>query len=840
MRCDLVTSSCVGGREAAVSERRGFMNSPLKTAANEIIVHPLKQKKSPSAELSPELKLVQDALFKHVGKPIPRKEDGRLITGEGRFSDDFSLPGQTYAAVVRSPYPHARILGIDKTEALASPGVLLVLTGEDLRADGLKDIPHNPIPSTNFDMKLRAKDGSKAFTGPHHLLPTDKARHVGEAVAIVVAETAAQAADGAEKVLVDWEELPYVTDTAIAAEPGAPTIWDEVPDNVFIDTTFGDREGTDAAFAAADHVVKAQFHIHRVTAVTMEPRASLGHYDPETKRYTLYAGSGGAVRQKNELSKVLGIEPNELRVLSFDVGGNFGARNRVYVEFGLVLWASRKLARPVKYTATRSEAFLTDYQGRDLVTKVELALRKDGKFLAMRADNLSNVGGRAVSLSPLSKGSGLITGSYDIPYATLRARAVFSNTMCTQAYRSSGRPEVTYAIERLVELAADQLGFDKLELRRMNLIPPSAMPYTNAVGSVYDSGEYEKNMDRALEISEWATFDARKAEAARRGKLLGRGFANYVESSIGTPKERAEIEIKDEGNIEVVIGTQPSGQGHETSFAQVVADMIQVPVEKVWIVLGDTDIVSVGGGSHSGRSMRHAGTVMAMASADLLAEGRKRAAELFGSAEDEVGFEGGVFKLVDSNRTIDIFELGRRTRSTHGPLRVVRDNEMHTPVYPNGAAVCEVEVDRETGHVQIARYSTIDDVGRCINPLIVHGQTHGGIAQGVGQAMWELCAIDPTSGQPLAGSLMDYGMPRSDNMPSFKCEIAEVISPTNPLGIKAGGEGGTTPALATVVNAVVDALREFGVKDIQMPVTPANVWRAMNSGRKASSGDIYE
>lgn len=816
------------------------MNSPLKTAANEVIVHPLKQKKSPSAELSPELKLVQDALFKHVGKPIPRKEDGRLITGEGRFSDDFSLPGQTYAAVVRSPYPHARILGINKTEALASPGVLLVLTGEDLRADGLKDIPHNPIPSTNFDMKLRAKDRSKAFTGPHHLLPTDKARHVGEAVAMVVAETAAQAADGAEKVLVDWEELPYVTDTAIAAEPGAPTIWDEVPDNVFIDTTFGDREGTDAAFAAADHVVKAQFHIHRVTAVTMEPRASLGHYDPETKRYTLYAGSGGAVRQKNELSKVLGIEPNELRVLSFDVGGNFGARNRVYVEFGLVLWASRKLARPVKYTATRSEAFLTDYQGRDLVTKVELALRKDGKFLAMRADNLSNVGGRAVSLSPLSKGSGLITGSYDIPYATLRARAVFSNTMCTQAYRSSGRPEVTYAIERLVELAADQLGFDKLELRRMNLIPPSAMPYTNAVGSVYDSGEYEKNMDRALEISEWATFDARKAEAASRGKLLGRGFANYVESSIGTPKERAEIEIKDDGNIEVVIGTQPSGQGHETSFAQVVADMIQVPVEKVWIVLGDTDIVSVGGGSHSGRSMRHAGTVMAMASADLLAEGRKRAAELFGSAEDEVGFEGGVFKLADSNRTIELFELGRRTRSTHGPLRVVRDNEMHTPVYPNGAAVCEVEVDRETGHVQIVRYSTIDDVGRCINPLIVHGQTHGGIAQGVGQAMWELCAIDPTSGQPLAGSLMDYGMPRSDNMPSFKCEIAEVISPTNPLGIKAGGEGGTTPALATVVNAVVDALREFGVKDIQMPVTPANVWRAMNSGRKASSGDIYE
>lgn len=810
------------------------MNRPFKTAASEMIVHPLKQPKPDSAKLSPEMKLVQEALFKHVGKPIPRKEDGRLITGKGRFSDDFSLPGQTYAAIVRSPYPHARILGIDKTEALASEGVLLVLTGEDILADDIKPIPHNPIPSTNFDMKLRAKDGSAAFTGPHYLLPADKARFVGEAVAIVVAETAAQAADGAEKVLIDWEELPYVTDTAKAAEPGAPTIWDEVPDNVFIDTTFGDIEGTNAAFAEADHVVKAEFHIHRVTGVTMEPRSSLGSYDPETKRYTLYAGSGGAVRQKNELSKVLGIEPKDLRVLSFDVGGNFGTRNRVYVEFGLVLWASARIGRPVKYTATRSESFLTDYQGRDLVTKVELAIRKDGKFLAMRADNLSNVGGRAVSLSPLSKGSGLITGSYDIPYATLRARAVFSNTMCTQAYRSSGRPEVTFAIERLVELAADQLGFDKLELRRKNLIPPSAMPYTNAVGSVYDSGEYEKNMDRALELSDWASFDARKAEAAARGKLLGRGFANYVESSIGTPKERAEIEIKDDGTIEVIIGTQPSGQGHETSFAQVVADMIQVPVEKVWIVLGDTDIVSVGGGSHSGRSMRHAGTVMAMASADLLAEGRKRAADLLGSTPDRIDFEGGVFKLRNSNQTIDIFDLGRRTRASHGKLRVVKDNEMHTPVFPNGAAVCEVEIDRDTGHVQIVRYTTIDDVGRCINPLIVHGQTHGGIAQGVGQAMWELCAIDPNSGQPLAGSFMDYGLPRSDTMPSFKCEIAEVISPTNPLGIKAGGEGGTTPALATVVNAVVDALSEFGVKDIQMPVTPANVWRAMNSGRKAS------
>lgn len=802
------------------------MNSPLQKTVPDATESA--QEKISYPALTPEMKLVQEALFRHVGKPIPRKEDRRLITGKGRFSDDFSMPGQTYAAMVRSPYPHARILGIDPSEALAIPGVLAVLTGEDILADGIEPIPHSPVPSTKFDVKLTAPGGGKPFIGPHYLLPADKARHVGEAVAMVIAETPALAVDGAEKVMVDYEELPHVTNTAAAAEPGAPAVWDEVPDNVFIESKFGDWEATDAAFAKADHVIRANFHIDRVTAVTIEPRAALANFDAETGRYTLYAGSGGAVRQKGELAKVLGIEPKNLRVLSFDVGGNFGARNRAYVEFGLVLWGSRKVGRPVKFTATRSEAFLTDYQGRDLVTKVELALNKEGKFLAMRADNLSNVGMRAVSLSPLSKGSGLITGSYDIPVAALRARAVFTNTMCTQAYRSSGRPEVTYAIERMVEIAARTLGFDALELRRKNLISQEKMPYTNAVGSIYDSGEYAKNMERALEMSDWSGFEARKAEAAKRGKLLGRGFANYVESSIGSPKERAEIEVKDDGTIEVVIGTQPSGQGHETSFAQVVADMVQVPVEKVWIVLGDTDIVSVGGGSHSGRSMRHAGTVMAIASAELLAEGRRRAADLFETDVDSIEFEGGYFKVTGTNQAIDIFALGRRTREKFGPFRVARDNEMHTPVFPNGAAVCEVEVDPETGHVQISAYSTIDDVGRCINPLIVHGQTHGGIAQGVGQAMWELCAIDPTSGQPLAGSFMDYGMPRFDNLPSFNCEIAEVISPTNPLGVKAGGEGGTTPALVTVTNAVIDAVKDYGVTQISMPLTPFTVWKAMH------------
>jgi carbon-monoxide dehydrogenase large subunit len=779
------------------------------------------------ADDTPEMKHIRAALLRHIGKPIPRKEDGRLVTGKGRFSDDFNLPGQAYAAMVRSPYPHARILNIDVSEAMKSPGVIAVLTGADVLADDLAPIPHNPVPHTKYDMKLTAPDGGAPFTGPHFLLPTDKARHVGEAIAVVIAETPEQAATGTEKVAVEYEELPWVTDSRAAAKEGAPAVWDEVPGNVFIETKFGDWEATDRAFARADHVVEAEFHIGRVTAVTIEPRAALGHYDAETARFTLYAGSGGAVRQKGELSKVLRVDPSRVRVVSYDVGGNFGARNRVYVEFGLVLWASQRIGRPVKFTATRSEAFLTDYQGRDLVTKVELALDKEGRFLAMRADNLSNVGARCVSLSPLSKGSGLITGTYDIPVAALRSSAVFTNTMCTQAYRSSGRPEVTYAIERLVEKAAMQIGMDSLELRRKNLVPPEKMPYVNAVGQVYDSGEYEKAMDHVLELADWAGFEARREDSRKRGKLRGRGFASYVESSIGSPRERAEIEVKEDGTVEVVIGTQPSGQGHETSFAQVVADMIQVPVEKVWIVLGDTDIVSVGGGSHSGRSMRHAGTVMALAAADLIAEGCRRAADCFGVDAEAIEFDAGYFKPRHSNKALDIFALAETTRVSHGPLKVARTNEMHTPVFPNGAAVCEVEIDPTTGLVEIVNYATVDDVGRCINPLIVHGQTHGGIAQGVGQAMWELCAIDASSGQPLAGSLMDYGMPRFDNLPFFKCEIAEVISPTNPLGIKAGGEGGTTPALVTVTSAVIDALKDYGVTDISMPITPFTVWKAM-------------
>jgi carbon-monoxide dehydrogenase large subunit len=783
----------------------------------------------------PDMDYVREALFRHIGKPVPRKEDRRLLTGRGRFTDDFNLPDQAYAAMVRSPYPHARISSINVSDALAAPGVLAVLSGDDAARDGLGPIPHNPLPKTRFDMKLYAPGGGTPFVGPHVLLPADKVRHVGEAVVMVVAETAAQAMDAAELVEIDYEELSFVIDALDASSGSCSTVvWDEVPENTFVETHFGDWAATDEAFQNAAHVVEASFHVDRVTGVPLEPRSALAAFDSDSEKYTLYAGSGGAVRQKHELSSVLGIDPESLRVLSYDVGGNFGTRNRTYVEFGLVLWAARRVGRPVKFTATRSEAFLTDYQGRDLHTTVSLALDADGLFLAMRADNLSNVGARCVSLSPLSKGSGLITGSYDIPVAALRSRAVFTNTMCTQAYRSSGRPEVTFAIERLVEIAANQIGIDAIYLRRLNMIAPDAMPYRNAVGQIYDSGTYEENMDKAMVLFQWDEFSDRQAETEARGRLLGRGLANYVESSIGSPKERAEILVRPNGQIEVVIGTQPSGQGHETSFAQVVADMLGVPVDKVTIIIGDTDVVSVGGGSHSGRSMRHAGTVMAMASAELLAEARKRAADHFDVALDQVERDGTKYRVLNTNHAIDLFELAAITAE---PLAVSKTNEMHTPVFPNGTAICEVEIDPELCHVHITRYATIDDVGRCINPLIVHGQTHGGIAQGVGQAMWELCVTDPASGQPLAGSFMDYGMPRADNLPSFDAEISEVISPTNPLGIKAGGEGGTTPALATVTLAVLDALKPLGVTDIKMPVSPNTIWRAIQDARIAGKKD---
>ena len=485
----------------------------------------------------------------------------------------------------------------------------------------------------------------------------------------------------------------------------------------------------------------------------------------------------------------------------------------------------------------RSECFISDYQGRDLVAKFELALDAKGRFTALRATNISNAGARCVSLSPLSKGAGLITGNYAIPVASLRAMSVYTNTVPTQAYRSSGRPEITFAVERLIDIAAEKVGVDRIRLRRRNLVRPKAMPYRNAVGMTYDSGTYEDNMDLAMRVADWDGFKARRREAKKRHKLLGLGLANYVESSIGAPKEQARITIKPDG-VEVIIGTQPAGQGHQTSFAQVVSDLLQVPLDSVRIILGDTDVVRAGGGTHSGRSMRHAATVFSMAATTLITNGKRIAAHLLGTVPDHVQFNDGRFAARETNRTFDFLELAQEMTKHPVPddlakgLAVVTDNEMHDPVFPNGCAICEIEIDPDSGSLSLNRYTCIDDVGRCINPLIVDGQTHGAITQGIGQALWERIVVDPDSGQPFTGSFMDYGMPRAYLLPSYATEIVEVLSPTNPLGIKAGGEGGTTAAPAVIVSAIVDALKPYGVLNIDMPATSYRIWQTIQDARR--------
>ena len=561
----------------------------------------------------------------------------------------------------------------------------------------------------------------------------------------------------------------------------------------------------------------------------------LTEYDPQTGRYTLHAGSGGAVRLKNDLATVLAVPLESVRVVMRDVGGNFGARGMIYPEFAVVAWAARRVGRPVKWLCERHEAFMSDYQGRDLAVRAELALDKDGNFLAMRGSNTSNVGAHTTNFSPLQKGVEIMSSIYRMPAAHFRARAVLSNTSPTRPYRSAGRPEVMYVMERLIDLACRDFGFDRVEIRRRNLISEAELPYKNPFGMTYDSGAYRKAMDWALAEADWVNFPARRAEARERGRYRGIAIANYVDTATGIPRERTDITVRPDGRIDVVIGTVSNGQGHETSFAQLMSDWFSVPIENVNLIQGDTDIVKIGGGTHSGRGMRLASLIMKIASDEIIEKGRRVAGRLLEAEPDDIEFADGRFRVRGSNRSIGLFDVAAAAVERNdmpddlrGPLAATCDKTVNEAAFAYGAHVCEVEVDPSLGNVEIVRYTTVDDVGRAVNPLIVHGQSQGGIAQGVGEALLEHCVYDAGSGQLLSGSFMDYAMPRADNFPFFNTQISEVPTPQHPLGIRPAGEGGTTPALAVVINALADALADLGVRHVEMPATPERVWRAIH------------
>jgi carbon-monoxide dehydrogenase large subunit len=778
---------------------------------------------------------------RYVGESIPRVEDRRFLNGTGRYTDDVALEGQLYCAFLRSPHAHARILGIAAGEAARAPGVRIVLTGADYTADGLAGIVHaaNPIDALDVGKTAFAAQAGAHFVElPHAPLATERVRHVGEAIAMAVAGTPAEARDAAERIEVEYEPLPSVVSAVDALCKGAPQLWDEAPGNLCVSADFGDAQAAQTAFARAAHVVRGEFVNNRVANCQMEPRSAIGDYDARTGVCTLISGSQGVVRLKAVLAAALKVPAERLRVISPDVGGGFGPRNNLYPEQVAVTWAAKRLGRPVKWTGDRSEAFVSDYQGRDSVMRAALAFDAEGRILAYEVELIGNVGAHTVSFVPMANGMRILSTVYHVPSAHLAVRGALTNTVPTAPYRGAGRPESGHAIERLLDMAAGRIGIDRVEIRRRNLVRRESFPYRNVMGLVYDSGDFAGYMERALAVSDWAGFPARRAAARVRGRLAGIGLANHIESPVGAPVERASIAVKGDGTVEVVVGTQSTGQGHETTFAQVVADRLGVEMESVRIRYGDTGFVSAGGGTHSDRSMRIAGTLFVRAAAEIIERGRTAAAALLEAAAPDLVFESGAYRIAGTDRAVSLFGLARAIESGLLPLDMretlasTQDFRGRIPAFPAGTAVCELEVDAETGAVEITRYAAVDDVGRAVNPMIVAGQTHGGIAQGVGQALCEGVAHDAASGQVLTGTFMDYGICRADDLPAFALSHAEDPTGGNPLGIKGAGEGGIVPATAAVVNALCDAL---GVEDLPMPATAEVVWGALPSGRGRSN-----
>lgn len=777
-----------------------------------------------------------------IGTPVRRKEDYRFLTGNGQYTDDIVLAHQSYACFVRSPHAHARIRSIDTAEALAAPGVIAVLTGEDMAADKVGGLPCGWL--------IHSIDGTPMKEPPHPALAHGKARHVGDQVAVVIAETLQQARDAAEKVDVDYETLPAVVAPAAAAQ-SATLVHDDVPANTCYTWGHGDKAATDAAFAKAAHVTTLEIVNNRLIPNAIEPRAVNASYERRDDSYTVYvANQNPHVERLLMGAFVLGLPESRLRIIAPDVGGGFGSKIFLYPEDVALTWASKKIGRPVKWTADRSESFLTDAHGRDHVTRAELAMDADGRFLAMRVHTVANMGAYLSTFAssvPTILYATLLAGQYATPAIYAEVHAVFTNTAPVDAYRGAGRPEATYVVERLVETAARELGMDPAELRRKNFIRD--FPYATPVGLTYDTGDYEPCLARAQALADVAGFPARREASKQRGKLRGLGYSCYIEACGLAPSniagalgaraglfEVGEIRVHPTGTVTVFTGSHSHGQGHETTFAQIVADRLGIALESVEIVHGDTGRVPFGMGTYGSRSLAVGGSAIMKALDKVEAKAKKIAAHLLEASDADIEFSDGVFRVAGTDRTKTFGEVALTAYVPHNyPLDKLEpglnENAFYDPTnftYPSGAYICEVEVDPDTGESQVMRFTAVDDFGNVINPMIVEGQVHGGIGQGLGQAMLEQCVYDEDSGQLLTGSYMDYAMPRAGDLPEFTVETAKGTPCThNPLGVKGCGEAGAIGSPPAFINALVDALAPLGVRDVQMPATPHRVWQAM-------------
>jgi carbon-monoxide dehydrogenase large subunit len=762
-----------------------------------------------------------------IGQGVARFEDPRLLQGGGRFIDDIKLPGMAHGVVLRSPHAHAKILSIDTNAAKAAPGVLAVLKSNDIKATGFGDLP--------VHAGLKRRDGSPMYRPRYPILAEERVRWVGDCVAFVVAETVAQAIDAAELVVVDFEPLPAVASTAEAPKPGAPRVWDDCPDNIGFTELIGDKAAVDAGFARAAYVVKHRFVINRVTAAAMEPRGAVGDYNAASDRYTLYTPMQRPHPVRAQLAKLMNVPESKVRLVTCDTGGSFGMKSPIFNEAPLVLLASRLTGRPVKWISTRTEAFLSDAQGRDNITEAELALDKDGVFLAMRVKIHAAIGAYMQHAMPaFMMNAGSMAGVYRTPAIYADISGVFTNTNPVRPYRGNGRPEAAFVIERMVDLAAAEIGIHPAELRRRNYIPPSAMPFKTGLSFTYDSGTFEQNMDLALELADVKNLKTRKADARKRSKLLGFGISNTIERAAAPSLEGAEVRFDRSGTVTLLSGSNSQGQGHETVFKQLVCDRLGLDPNDAYYVQGDTDEVFFGEGTGGSRSATMAGSAFHNATEKIVTKARVIAAHMLQVDESDLKFGDGVFSTPKTNRTLSIKEIARDAldpaKLPHGMepgLSATAIYSARLNNFPNGCHICEVEIDRDTGKIEIVRYSVVDDVGTVLNPMLLHGQIHGGIAQGAGQVLLEDIHFD-AEGQLVTASFMDYAMPRAHDFCAMKVESNPVPTKTNPLGVKGAGEAGCVGALPAVANAVVDALAEFGVRHIEMPATPERIWRAMN------------